>query len=156
MNLFSRTIDTVNRGIGDLDTLVDKQKYFEYFTSVFTIPKRIKFEPHKGDEVSAVNAQVLIRDEMQSRFVQMQARLAALKTENDEVSVKMNVKKLIRRYFFKIFKTIEATEKSLMEFINTKNSDVSDLFKDLNLPQSPSKTTRIEIEDYYVEVMMFD
>ena len=50
------------------------------------MPKRIKFEPHKGDEVSAVNAQVLIRDEMQSRFVQMQNRLAGLKTENDEVS----------------------------------------------------------------------
>ena len=39
-----------------------------------------------------------------------------------------------------------------MEFINTKNSDVSDLFKDLNLPQNISKDTRKEIEDYYVEV----
>jgi hypothetical protein len=68
-----------------LDTVTDKQKYLEYYASVFTIPKRIRFEPHKGDEVSAVNAQVLIRDEMQSRFVQMQNRLAALKTENDEV-----------------------------------------------------------------------
>lgn len=68
-----------------MDTLTDKQKYLEYFSSVFTIPKRIKFEPHKGDEVAAVNAQVLIRDEMQSRFIQMQNRLAVLKTENDEV-----------------------------------------------------------------------
>jgi hypothetical protein len=32
-----------------------------------------------------VNAQVLIRDEMQSRFIQMQNRLAGLKIENDEV-----------------------------------------------------------------------
>ena len=39
-----------------------------------------------------------------------------------------------------------------MEYINTKNSDVSDLFKDLNLPQNTSKSTRKEIEDYYVEV----
>ena len=39
-----------------------------------------------------------------------------------------------------------------MEFINTKNSDVSDLFKDLNLPQNTSKSQRIDIEDYYVEV----
>lgn len=43
-----------------------------------------------------------------------------------------------------------------MEFINTKNSDVSDLFKDLNLPQNVSKDTRKEIEDYYVEVMNRD
>ncbi len=42
-----------------------------------------------------------------------------------------------------------------MEFINTKNSDVSDLFKDLNLPQNVSKDTRIEIEDYYVEVFIY-
>ena len=83
--LYTRTIDTINRAIGDLDTIVDKQKYLEYYSSVFTILKKIKFEPHKGDEVSAVNAQVLIRDEMQSRFFQMQSRLAALKTENDEV-----------------------------------------------------------------------
>jgi len=128
------TIDTLNRAIGDLDTVVDKQKYLEYYNAIFSIPRRIKFEPHKGDEVSQVNAQVLIRDEMQSRFIQMQTRLAALKTENDE-----------------IFKTIEATEQSLMEFINTKNSDVSDLFKDLNLPQNTSKHTRIDIEDYYVQ-----
>ncbi|CAF0756913.1 unnamed protein product [Adineta steineri] len=128
------TIETMNRAIGDLDTATDKQKYLEQYSSVFTILKRIKFEPHKGDEVSAVNAQVLIRDEMQSRFIQMQSRLAALKTENDE-----------------IFKTIEATEQSLMEYINTNNSDVSDLFKDLNLPQNVSKDTRKEIEDYYVE-----
>lgn len=39
-----------------------------------------------------------------------------------------------------------------MEFINTKTSDVSDLFKDLNLSQNISKDTRKEIEDYYVEV----
>ncbi|UJR08493.1 hypothetical protein I4U23_012759 [Adineta vaga] len=128
------TIETLNRAIGDLDTVVDKQKYLESNTSIFTIAKRIKFEPHKGDEVSTVNAQVLIRDEMQSRFFQMQNRLAGLKTEHDE-----------------IFKTIEATEQSLMEYINTKNSDVSDLFKDLNLPQNTSKSTRKEIEDYYVE-----
>ncbi|CAF4795101.1 unnamed protein product [Rotaria socialis] len=78
------TIETLNRAIADLDTVVDKQKYLEYFETTFTIPKKIKFEPHKGDEVSTVNAQVLIRDEMQSRFIQMQNRLAGLKTENDE------------------------------------------------------------------------
>ncbi|CAF1053574.1 unnamed protein product, partial [Didymodactylos carnosus] len=128
------TIENLNRSIGDLDTVGDKQKYLEYYLSVFTIPRKIKFEPHKGDEVSTVNAQVLIREEMQQRFGQLQNRLASLKTENDE-----------------IFKTIEATEQSLMNYINVKNSDLSDLFKDLNLPQSAPKDTRKEIEDYYIE-----
>lgn len=86
-----RTIETLNRAIGDLDTVTDKQKYLEYYSSIFTILKKIKFEPHKGDEVSAVNAQVLIRDEMQSRFFQMQSRLAALKTENDEVCLEKRI-----------------------------------------------------------------
>ncbi|CAF1490747.1 unnamed protein product [Rotaria sordida] len=79
------TIETLNRAIGDLDTVIDKQKYLESYSSIFTIPKKIKFEPHKGDEVATVNAQVLIRDDMQSRFKQMQNRLASLKTEHDEV-----------------------------------------------------------------------
>ena len=70
--------------------MADKQKYLDFYNAIFTIPRRIKFEPHKGDEVSQVNAQVLIRDEMQSRFVQMQTRLAGLKTENDEVSDDVN------------------------------------------------------------------
>ncbi len=83
--LFLRSINTLNRGIADLDAIVDKQLYLEHYINIFTIAKKIKFEPHKGDEVSAVNAQVLIRDEMQSRFIQMQSRLASLKTENDEV-----------------------------------------------------------------------
>lgn len=86
IDLSLRSIDTLNRGIGDLDTVVDKEKYLEFYNAIFIIPRRIKFEPHKGDEVSQVNAQVLIRDEMQSRFIQMQSRLAVLKTENDEVS----------------------------------------------------------------------
>ena len=80
-----RSIETINRAMADLDTVEDKQKYLEYYSAIFTMPRRIKFEPHKGDEVTAVNAQVLIRDEMQSRFEQMQNRLAGLKTENDEV-----------------------------------------------------------------------
>ena len=76
---------------------MDKQKYLEYYSSVFTILKKIKFEPHKGDEVTAVNAQVLIRDEMQSRFIQMQSRLGSLKTENDEVCSIKNKNRYINR-----------------------------------------------------------
>ncbi len=45
--------------------------------------------------MSAVNAQVLIRDEMQSRFLQMQSRLAGLKTENDEVCLKFSFEEKI-------------------------------------------------------------
>lgn len=132
------TIDNISRCIGDLDSNSDKLNYLDYFSFVFNIQKKFQFEPHKGDEVSQVNAQSLIRYEMEKRFEQLDNRLKTLKAENDE-----------------IFKTIEATEQSLLNYFDVKNNcDVSDLYRDLNLPnhnQPNSKEKRIEIEDYYVE-----
>ena len=130
------TVDQISRCIGDLDSNADKQKYLDLFQSVFNIKSKFQFEPHKGDEVSQVNAQSLIRLEMEQRYKQLDQRLETLKTENDE-----------------IFKTIEATEKSLLNYFDLKNCDMSDLFRDLNLPNhsSGSKQKRLEIEDYYVQ-----
>ena len=133
------TVDGLSRSIGDLDSNTDKTKYLEYFSYVFNIQKKFQFEAHKGDEVSQVNAQSLIRYEMEKRFEQLDNRLKTLKTENNE-----------------IFKTIEATEQSLLNFFDVKNNcDMSDLFRDLNLTNQNSaahtKDKRIEIEDYYVE-----
>ena len=88
--------------------------------------------------MSQVNAQSLIRYEMEKRFEQLDNRMKTLKTENNE-----------------IFKTIEATESSLLNFFDVKNCDMSDLFRDLNLTNLVSsvntKDKRIDIEDYYVE-----
>lgn len=75
---------------------------------------------------------------MEKRFEQLEDRLKTLKTENDE-----------------IFKTIEATEQSLLNFFDLKNCDMSDLFRDLNIPNihnSGNKEKRLEIEDYYIDV----
>ncbi|CAF0893369.1 unnamed protein product [Brachionus calyciflorus] len=131
-----QTVDQISRCIGDLDSNADKQKYLEYFNTTFNIKNKFQFEPHKGDEVSQVNAQSLIRLEMEKRFEQLDHRLNTLKTENDE-----------------IFKTIEATEKSLLNYFDLKNCDMSDLFRDLNLPNHSNgpKEKRLEIEDYYVQ-----
>jgi SLIT-ROBO Rho GTPase activating protein len=131
------SIDNLSRSVGDLDSNADKLNYLDYYSFVFNIQKRFQFEPHKGDEVSQVNAQSLIRYEMEKRFNQLDSRLKTLKTENDE-----------------IFKTIEATEQSLLNYFDLKNCDMSDLFRDLNLVKTnsaQSKEKRIEIEDYYVE-----
>lgn len=132
------SVDNLSRSIGDLDSTTDKQKFLEYFQYVFNIQKKFQFEAHKGDEVSQVNAQSLIRYEMEKRFEQLDNRLKTLKTENNE-----------------IFKTIEATEESLLNFFDVKNNcDMSDLFRDLNLTNqntANSKDKRVEIEDYYVE-----
>ncbi len=131
------TLDNLSRSIGDLDSNADKLNYLDYFSQTFNIQKKFQFEPHKGDEVSQVNAQSLIRYEMEKRFEQLDNRLKTLKAENDE-----------------IFKTIEATEKSLLNYFDLKNCDVTDLFRDLNLPNQKlagNKDKRIEIEDYYVE-----
>ena len=132
-----QTMDNLSRSIGDLDSNADKQSYLDHFASTFSIQKKFQFEPYKGDEVSQVNAQSLIRYEMEKRFEQLDDRLQTLKTENDE-----------------IFKTIEATEQSLLNYFDIKNTDMSDLFRDLNLPSQNTalnKEKRIEIENYYVE-----
>jgi SLIT-ROBO Rho GTPase activating protein len=113
--LEQQTVDNLNRSIGDLDSNADKLNYLDYFSFVFNVPKKFSFEPHKGDEVSQVNAQSLIRYEMEKRFEQLDNRLKTLKAENNE-----------------IFKTIEATESSLLNFFDVKNCDMSDLFRDLN------------------------
>jgi SLIT-ROBO Rho GTPase activating protein len=131
------TVDNISRSIGDLDSNADKKNYLDYFANTFNIQRKFQFEPYKGDEVSQVNAQSLIRYEMEKRFEQLDNRLQTLKTENDE-----------------IFKTIEATEQSLLNYFDIKNTDMSDLFRDLNLPNQNSalnKEKRIEIENYYVE-----
>lgn len=91
-------------------------------------------------QVSQVNAQSLIRYDMEKRFEQLEYRLKTLKTENDE-----------------IFKTIEATEQSLLNYFDLKHCDMSDLFRDLNIPnlnQTGYKEKRLEIEDYYIEVSL--
>lgn len=132
-----QTVDNLSRSIGDLDSNSDKKNYLDYFSFVFNIQKKFHFEPHKGDEVSQVNAQSLIRYEMEKRYEQLDNRLKTLKTENDE-----------------IFKTIEATEQSLLSFFDVKNCDLTDLFRDLNIPVNATtaqKSKRVEIEDYYVE-----
>jgi SLIT-ROBO Rho GTPase activating protein len=131
------TVDNISRSVGDLDSTGDKVKYLEQYKSIFTIQKKFQFEPHKGDEVSQVNAQSLIRYEMEKRYEQLDNRLKTLKTENDE-----------------IFKTIEATENSLLNYFDLKNCDMSDLFRDLNLANhhlsASAKEKRAEIEDFYV------
>ena len=132
------TVDNISRSVGDLDSNQDKLQYLDFFSHVFKIQKKFAFEAHKGDEVSQVNAQSLIRYEMEKRYEQLDGRLKTLKTENDE-----------------IFKTIEATEQSLLNFFDLKHCDMSDLFRDLNLTGQhelqKEKEKRIEIEDYYVE-----
>ena len=137
-----QTVDNISRSIGDLDSNADKKSYLDFYSFIFSINRKFAFEPHKGDEVSQVNAQSLIRYEMEKRFEQLDMRLKTLKTENDE-----------------IFKTIEATEHSLLNYFDVKNCDMTDLFRDLNIPVNgantpagaASKAKRIEIEDYYVE-----
>lgn len=132
------TIQALNRDIGDLDSNNDKQKYLDNNSSVFKIDKQFEFEAHKGDQVSKVSVIGLIKNEVENRSEQLGQRLDTLKIENDE-----------------IFKTIEATEQSLIKFFDVKkNCDMTDLFKDLNLVVDKielTKDKRLEIEDFYIE-----
>lgn len=79
-----QSVDNLNRSIGHLDSNADKLIYLDYFSFVFNVPKKFSFEPHKGDEVSQVNAQSVIRYEMEKRFEKLDNRLKTLKAEKNE------------------------------------------------------------------------
>jgi len=62
--------------------------------------------------------------------------------------------------YFQTWKSLEATERSLTELINRKDTDVTSLFADENTPpRSPhetdkKKTQRLETEGYYLSVRL--
>ncbi|KAL7669037.1 hypothetical protein ACOME3_009708 [Neoechinorhynchus agilis] len=127
-------VNTLNRSIADLDAVKDRQKLIQQYTSLFSAKRIIRFEAHKGDQVSLIHAQVLLKDEMFQRFFAIEKRLQTLSNEQEQ-----------------IFAEIEKIENELMELINVKNYDVTDLFKNLHFDSSCMKAKRLDLENNYIE-----
>ncbi|XP_050413172.1 SLIT-ROBO Rho GTPase-activating protein 1 isoform X1 [Patella vulgata] len=132
-------IDSLNKCISDLDSRADKQKFMELNNSVFMLPKKFEFQPFKGDEVRQISAQKPVQEDLVQRYQGICDRLNCLKVENDE-----------------IWKTLETTEKALVETTQEKDYDVSKYFIDDNTPvKSPQenakqKASMLETESYYL------
>ncbi|KAJ8302227.1 hypothetical protein KUTeg_021214 [Tegillarca granosa] len=132
-------VEVVNKCVSDIDAQADKQRFIELHNAAFMLPKKFDFQPCRGDEVQQISAQKPVQDDILQRYHAIGDRLNCLRLENDET-----------------WKTLEATEKSLNEKINTNDYDVSSFFVDENQPpKSPHEFAkrrgdRLELEQFYI------
>ncbi|KAK7503696.1 hypothetical protein BaRGS_00005235, partial [Batillaria attramentaria] len=133
-------VDSLNKCITDLDSRADKQKFMELNNQVFMLPKKFEFQPFKGDEIRQISAQKEVQEDLLQRYSTINSRLGSLKVENDE-----------------IWKTLETTEKTLVDMIQVKDYDITKFFVEESVPpRSPHeaakyRSDRMETETYYLE-----
>ncbi|XP_059167757.1 SLIT-ROBO Rho GTPase-activating protein 1-like isoform X4 [Physella acuta] len=139
-NTHAKSIDMLNACITDLDSRADKQKFMELNNVYFMLPKKFEFQPFKGDEVCQISAQKEVQDDLLQRHLTIEDRLNSLKVENDE-----------------IWKTLETTEKTLVDAIQVRDYDITKYFEDESAPprspheQAKLRADRLETESYYLE-----
>ncbi|XP_077070472.1 SLIT-ROBO Rho GTPase-activating protein 3 isoform X2 [Siphateles boraxobius] len=103
----NRTLQNMKNGFQQLDTAVtglnqsqDRDALLQAHNTAFCLPFRFQYQPHEGDQVCEVSAEGQVRYELETRFQQLQSRLASVTLETDEVS-----------------KTLKTTHSNLLESI---------------------------------------
>ncbi|XP_026882760.2 SLIT-ROBO Rho GTPase-activating protein 3 isoform X2 [Electrophorus electricus] len=104
----SRAMQNLKNGLQQLEGAVsgldqnqDRDALLQAHNVTFCLPFRFQHQPHEGDQVCEVSADCQVRYEMDTRFQQLQSRLAAVTLETEEVS-----------------KTLKATLTALLENIS--------------------------------------
>ncbi|XP_067447503.1 SLIT-ROBO Rho GTPase-activating protein 3 isoform X2 [Thunnus thynnus] len=84
---------TEEAGLKQLETAVtsldqggDRDALLQQHDTAFCLPFRFNYHPHEGDQVCEVSAESQVRYELETRFQQLQSRLAAVTLETEEVS----------------------------------------------------------------------
>ncbi|EEB12153.1 SLIT-ROBO Rho GTPase-activating protein, putative [Pediculus humanus corporis] len=134
-------LDNLHNCIGSLDSRLDKQRFLESNHSAFMIPKKFEFQGLRGDDGPEPELQKSLREELESRLMQLQQRITSLRTESEEV-----------------WKTLETAETTLLEMLNAKDYDCSEYFGENAVPASkPPETVYIklradrqETEEFYL------
>ncbi|XP_061910640.1 rho GTPase-activating protein 4 isoform X2 [Entelurus aequoreus] len=72
--------------VTSLDQGGDRDALLQQHDSAFCLPFRFNYHPHEGDQVCEVSAESQVRYELETRFQQLQSRLAAVTLETEEVS----------------------------------------------------------------------
>uniref|UniRef100_A0A8C2PP71 Rho GTPase activating protein 4b n=1 Tax=Cyprinus carpio TaxID=7962 RepID=A0A8C2PP71_CYPCA len=85
----NRTVQNMKNGLQQLDTAVtglnqgqDRDALLQAHNTAFCLPFRFQYQPHEGDQVSAEGQ---VRYELETRFQQLQSRLASVTLETEEV-----------------------------------------------------------------------
>ncbi|XP_063740727.1 SLIT-ROBO Rho GTPase-activating protein 3 isoform X2 [Eleginops maclovinus] len=69
-----------------LDQGGDRDALLQQHDTTFCLPFKFNYHPHEGDQVCEVSAESQVRYELETRFQQLQSRLAAVTLETEEVS----------------------------------------------------------------------
>ncbi|XP_047225573.1 SLIT-ROBO Rho GTPase-activating protein 3 isoform X3 [Girardinichthys multiradiatus] len=72
--------------VTSLDQSGDRDALLQQHDAAFCLPFRFNYHPHEGDQVCEVSAESQVRYELETRFQQLQSRLAAVTLETDEIS----------------------------------------------------------------------
>ncbi|XP_045027410.1 SLIT-ROBO Rho GTPase-activating protein 1 isoform X2 [Daphnia magna] len=111
------SVDGMNKCLSNLDSRADKQRFLEANHTAFMIPKKFDAATYQNkiDEVRPGSFELMmvpqVREEFESRYLQLHNRLTSLRAESEEV-----------------WKTLETAESSLMEMISAKDYDVTPYF----------------------------
>ncbi|XP_075216171.1 SLIT-ROBO Rho GTPase-activating protein 1-like isoform X2 [Lycorma delicatula] len=136
-------LDALHSNIASLDSRLDKQRFLEYNHTAFMIPKKFEFQG-KNDEFAEPELQKLLCAEMETRLVQLKARLTTLRAESEEV-----------------WKTLETAESTLLDMLTAKDYDCSGYFGENAVPAVPTskppetvsiklRADRHETEEFYL------
>uniref|UniRef100_A0A671QHT1 SLIT-ROBO Rho GTPase-activating protein 3-like n=1 Tax=Sinocyclocheilus anshuiensis TaxID=1608454 RepID=A0A671QHT1_9TELE len=105
----NRTVQNMKNGLQQLDTAVtglnqgqDRDALLQAHNTAFCLPFRFQYQPHEGDQVCEVSADGQVRYELETRFQQLQSRLASVTLETEEV---------------KSVKTLKTTLSNLLESV---------------------------------------
>uniref|UniRef100_H2L817 Rho GTPase activating protein 4b n=1 Tax=Oryzias latipes TaxID=8090 RepID=H2L817_ORYLA len=72
--------------VTSLDQSGDRDALLQQHDSAFCLPFRFNYHPHEGDQVCEVSAESQVRYELETRFQQLQSRLATVTLETEEIS----------------------------------------------------------------------
>lgn len=93
-------LQQLDNAVSGLDQGQDRDALLQAHNSAFCLPFRFQYQPHEGDQVCEVSAECQVRYELETRFQQLQSRLASVTLETEEIS-----------------KTLKATHAALLENI---------------------------------------
>jgi len=102
-------IDVMNQVLSSLDSRLDKKKFLEMNEQAFMLPKKFEYQPVRRDESELVQKPVL--EDLELRQLKLAERISSLRTESEET-----------------WKSLESTEKNLLEIVSCADYDTSRYF----------------------------
>ncbi|KAF7210371.1 SLIT-ROBO Rho GTPase-activating protein 3-like [Nothobranchius furzeri] len=72
--------------VTSLDQGGDRDALLQQHDAAFCLPFKFNYHPHEGDQVCEVSAESQVRYELETRFQQLQSRLASVILETEEIS----------------------------------------------------------------------